>query len=299
MKIFCIGHAAYDITIPVDSFPVENTKNRVNSRIECGGGPASNAAYLLGKWGMDVSFFGVVGNDEYGKHIKKELESVNVNTDYLVFTDEYPTTSSFIIANTTKGTRTILTYRPSEMKMPDVDVKIKPDIILIDGQEPELSTKIIKDNPNAITVIDASRNTKEIIELCKLVKYVVCSKSFAESVTGIRIDYDNYQTIASLYAKMKQMFNNTIVVTLEAKGCLYEYNDEIKIMPSIEVKAIDSTGAGDLFHGAFIYGLAKDFDFERILRISNLTGALAVTKIGGRNSVYTKEEMKSFYHEFE
>ena len=48
MKILCIGHVAYDITVPLEEFPTENTKNRVNERIECGGGPASNAAYLLG-----------------------------------------------------------------------------------------------------------------------------------------------------------------------------------------------------------------------------------------------------------
>ena len=69
-----------DITMAVDSFPKENTKNRIDNRVECGGGPAGNAAYLLGKWGMDVHFAGVVGNDEYGKRIKEEFESVNVNT---------------------------------------------------------------------------------------------------------------------------------------------------------------------------------------------------------------------------
>ena len=72
MKIVCIGHAAYDITIPVLTYPVENTKNRVHDRIECGGGPACNAAYLLGCWKSDVEFVGVVGNDSYGKKIVEE-----------------------------------------------------------------------------------------------------------------------------------------------------------------------------------------------------------------------------------
>ena len=79
MKVLCIGHAAYDITIPFDGYPEENTKNRVTTRIECGGGPASNAAYLLGKWGVETYFSGVIGNDKYGRIIKREFESVNVD----------------------------------------------------------------------------------------------------------------------------------------------------------------------------------------------------------------------------
>ena len=73
-KILCLGHASYDITIPMDKYPTENIKYRVLNRIECGGGPASNAAYLLGKWGMNTYFSGVLGNDIYGKRIKKNLK---------------------------------------------------------------------------------------------------------------------------------------------------------------------------------------------------------------------------------
>ncbi|MDD3392485.1 MAG: PfkB family carbohydrate kinase [Bacilli bacterium] len=299
MKIMCIGHAAYDITVPLDNFPIENTKNRVKERIECGGGPASNAAYLLGKWGMDVSFVGIVGNDEYGRKIKEEFNSVNVDTKYFVLSNQYKTTSSFIIANKSNGSRTILTYRPNDMIMPEIEIADKADIILIDGQEVELSKQIIKQNPYAISIIDAGRATTEIIELAKMVNYVVCSKEFAEEITKIKINYNDYSTLVDLYNKMKAIFKNNIVVTLEAKGCLYEYNSTVKIMPSIKVQALDSTGAGDLFHGAFVYGIAKKLPYEKVLKIANITGALSVTRIGGRNSTFSKEEMKEFYHEFE
>lgn len=299
MKILCIGHAVYDITIPVDKFPVENSKNRVGMKVECGGGPASNAAYLLGKWYMDVYFAGVVGNDEYGKRIKNELESVNVNTKYLQFSDGDDTTSSFIIANQETGSRTVLTYRDSDITMKPIELDFEPDVILMDGQEYEISKEILNKYPNAISIIDAGRPKPEIIELSKMVKYLVCSKEFAETITNIKIDYENQQTLIDLYQKMKEIFNNTIVVTLEAKGCLYEYENNIKIMPSIKVKAIDSTGAGDIFHGAFTYGIAKNMPFEKILKLSNVTAGLSVTRIGGRNSIFSLEEIKELYEKFE
>lgn len=299
MKILCLGHAAYDITVPLDEYPDENTKNRVDTRVECGGGPASNAAYLLGKWGMDVYFAGVVGNDEYGRIIKQEFESVNVNTEYLELSSKYRTTSSFIVANKSNGSRTILTYRSKEMKMSGLNLNFSPDVILIDGQEYDISKQVLSEYPNAISIIDAGRPTPKIIELSKMVNYLVCSKEFAEEVSGIAIDYNDNQTLIDLYSKMKQIFKNTIVVTLEKKGCLYEFDGQIKIMPSIKVKAVDSTGAGDIFHGAFTYGIVKQLAFEKILKISNVAGALSVTKIGGRNSVFSLKEMKEAYNEFE
>lgn len=299
MKILCIGHAAYDVTFPVEEYPIENTKNRVKARVECGGGPASNAAYLLGKWKMDTTFAGIVGNDEYGKKIEREFQSVNVDTRYLEISNECHTTASSIIANQQNGSRTILTYRPSEMRMHSISLDFDPDIILIDGQEYELSKQLLKRYPNAISIIDAGRPTEEIIELSKMVTYVVCSKNFAETITKVNLNYEDNQTIVNLYNKMKETFKNNIVITLEAKGCLYEYNNNIKIMPSIKVKPVDSTGAGDIFHGAFTYGIAKQIPFEKTLKIANIAGALSVTRVGGRNSIFSIEEMKEVYNEFE
>ena len=295
MKVLCIGHSAYDITVPVDGYPTENTKNRVSNRVECGGGPASNAAYLLAKWGVDTSFAGVMGQDLYGDRIKEELLSVGVNIKYLQQNPKYNTTSSFILANSENGSRTIFTYRPSTMFMDDITLDFTPDIILVDGQEPEVSTKMIKEYPNAISVIDAGRPKEEIIELAKMVNYLICSKEFAETVTGINVDYNNLSTVVDLYNSMKFKFNNNIVITLEDKGCVYQQDTSIKMMPSLRVHAVDSTGAGDIFHGAFTYCLAKGFDLEKTIKYANLAGAISVTRIGGRYSVPSLEEMEEKY----
>ena len=298
MKIICVGHAAYDITIPLDKFVLENTKNRVDELCQNGGGPAATAAYLLGKWGMDVAFAGVVGNDLYGKKIKEEFENVNVRTKYLEMNKNFATTLSFIVANKSNGSRTILTYRPKEMVMKDIKLDFKPDIILLDGQEVEISKKLLMEYPDAISIIDAGRATDDIIELAQMVNYVVCSKEFAETVTGITIDYNNFETISNLYQEMKDIFGTNIVVTLEAKGALYQVEDKVRIMPSLKVQAIDSTGAGDIFHGAFTYGLAKGYDLEKTIKIANLAGAVSVTKLGSRNSILTIEEMQDISDEF-
>lgn len=299
MKIVCIGHAAYDITIPVLTYPVENTKNRVHDRIECGGGPACNAAYLLGCWQSDVEFVGVVGNDSYGKKIKAELDHVGVKTEHMELNDQYTTTSSFIIANTSNGTRTILTYRPDEM-IYQADISLQqPDIILIDGQEYELSKKILKQYPKAISIIDAGRPVPEVIELAHMVNYLVCSHEFAEEMTGLSLKNASKETLEACYLKMKEIFQNEIIITLESTGSLYQDQGKVKLMPTISVKAVDSTGAGDLFHGAFTYGISKKLPLEKVMQIATVAGGISVTKIGGRNSVATKEEMRDYIDDFE
>ncbi len=296
MKVLCIGHAAYDITIPVDGFPKENTKNRVSNRVECGGGPASNAAYLLAKWGIETSFAGVLGQDLYGNKIKEEFLNVGVNIKYLEQNPNYQTTSSFILANSSNGSRTIFTYRPSEMHMNDIELDFEPDIILIDGQEPKVSEELIFKYSNAISVIDAGRPKEEIIRLANIVNYLICSKEFAETVSGKEIDYDNLNTVADVYNILKDKFNNNIIITLEDRGCVYQDGKIIKIMPSIKVHALDSTGAGDIFHGAFVYGLAKGFELEKAVKYANLAGAISVTRIGGRYSIPSLEEMEENFN---
>ncbi len=294
MKILCLGHATYDVTLPLDEYPVENTKNRVQERIECGGGPASTAAYLLGSWGADVHFAGIVGNDFYGHKIKEEFESVNVNTKYLELRDNHSTTSSFVLANRQNGSRTTFAYKPKKVEMSKFELDFNPDVILIDGQEYEMSKNLLTKYPNALTIIDAGRDTNEVIELCKMVKWVACSKEFAEKVTGMEIIYDNNETIKNVYSKLKEIFKNEVVVTLEDKGCLYNF----EIIKSIKLKSIDSTGAGDIFHGALTYYLANGYDPKYALQLANYAGAISVSRIGTRNSIPTKEEMEAVYNEF-
>lgn len=293
MKILCIGHASYDITFPMDSYPVENTKNRLTKKIECGGGPASNAAYLLGKWGIKTTFLGVVGNDEYGEVIKQELDEVGVDTRFLELNNNVVTTSSIIMANNTNGSRTILTYRPENIKMNPVKLDFYPDIILTDGQEIDETNRLFNKYSNAVRIIDASRATDDIISLAKLCHFVICSYDFALKVTGLQKS-DKNEDYQMLMDSMKKIFQGRIIITLEENGCLYECEGNLKRMPSIKMQAVDTTAAGDIFHGAFAYGLSQGYNLEQTLMIATIAGALSVTKIGGRYSVPELEEVLNY-----
>lgn len=295
-KILCIGHASYDITFPMKTFPKENTKNRVNKKIECGGGPASNACYLLGKWGTKPYFAGIVGKDIYGKRIEEEFKSVKVDTKFLEFSKKYETTVSMIITSILGESRTCLTYRNSKMKLSKTEIDIEPDIILIDGQEYELSLNMLKKYPEAISIIDAGRPTDEIIKLCKNVNYIVSSKDFAEVITGVKFNFKNPESFSKIMQKFYELFpGKNYVVTLGEKGCIYLDNDIVKYMPTYRMKVKDTTGAGDIFHGAFTYAISEGKTLEEAVKFGNIAGALSTRKIGGRYSVPSKKAVLDLY----
>ena len=294
MKIVCIGHSVYDITLPVENFPEENKKLRVPERIECGGGPASNAAFLLAKWGMDTSIVSLVGNDYYGNTIKNDYINAGINIDNLEIRDNRATSSSYIIANKETGTRTIITYKEPQIRKLDKEINIDADVILIDGEHPETAYEVLEKNPNAISVLDAGRVNDDTKFLGKFVTYFVCSKEYAEDFTGKDIDINDKEALINIHKSLEEYFNTNIVITLEDKGSLAKIDNNYEIIPSIKVKALDSTGAGDIFHGAFTYFIANNYSLRDTIKLSNITGAISVTRLGSRNSIPMLSEVLDY-----
>lgn len=294
-KVLCIGEATYDITMIIEKFPLENKKFKIKNIVECGGGPSSNAAYLLSSWGIETYFVGIVGNDIYGSKIKEELTNVGVNLKFLETSNDYNTIKSYIIVNEENASRTILKYKNNNLKYISNDIPSKAEYILVDGSEKEIAIKEIKDNPNAISILDAGNFNESVVLLSRVVDYVIASKDFAESYTNIKLDINNPITISKIFYNLSHSIKGSLIITLGENGCLYKENNTIKLMPGLEVDAIDTTGAGDIFHGAFVYGLLKGYNYEEIMKLANIAGALSAEKIGGRFSIPTLEKVKDIY----
>lgn len=292
MKIFCLGLIDYDITLPLESFPQENTKNRLTKQIECGGGQTANAACLLAKYGEEVYVSGLIGDDIYGVNILNEFKKFNVKSDYIQISDKINTSVSHILVNLQNGSRTTLTVKGPN-KMDNIDIALKPDIILIDGQEEDMSRKMLKENPEAIKIIDAGSYRQPIISLCSFCDLIIASMDFLEGFYDRKIKTED--ELIDAYQKMRKYYDKELVVTLGSLGSMGMINGEAKIVPSIKVKASDSTGAGDIFHGAFIYGLIHGMSLEDNLKFSNIAGALSVRKIGARNSFPELAEVLEVY----
>lgn len=295
MKVVCIGHSTYDTTLPMNSYPTENIKYRIKNHIECGGGPASNGAYLLAKWGMDVTIASVIGTDYYGDRIVEDFKNIGANIEYLEQRKEHMTSSSFIIANTSNGSRTIITSKKDPIRKLSKSVEIAADLILIDGEHPETAHEVLDNNPNAISILDAGRLNDDTRALGKKVTYVVCSKDFAEEFSNKKItDSKEKEQLIDIYEDLHAYFNTNIIITLEAAGSFTKIDDNFEIVPSIKVKALDSTGAGDIFHGAFTYFIGNNYPLIEAIKYASITGAISVTRIGSRYSIPTLNEVLDY-----
>lgn len=294
MKVFCIGHAVYDITLPLEKFPIENTKMRIDEKTECAGGSSSNCAVLLSRWGEKSYFIGTIGNDTYGRAIKKDFMMNDVDIRYLFVNKNVNTSSSYILVSKNNGKRTIITHVDDNLVSNLKLVRTKPDVIYLDGNECELSLRIIKKNKKAIKIIDAGKYTLDMVKLCHKVDYLVCSNNFAQDYTKKKLNYKDINSITEVYKDLEKDFNCNIIITLESYGSFAKINNEYKLIPSIEVEVKDSTGAGDIYHGAFTYFITHGYGLEQTMRLSNITGALSVTKLGSRNSIPKLEEVINY-----
>ncbi len=298
MQIFSVGHVSYDITYKIDKYPIEGTKNRYKEKEQCVGGSAAISAILLSRWNQKVELIGQVGNDEYGKIIRKELSLNRVGNTYLEEKESIDTSHCLILANRENGKSTSFDYIPKTNPLTEFFSDNKPDCILLDGFETAISNSLLKNYKNAISILTLQNFSGEALDLAKKVNYFICSIYDASKITGIKYDKENKSSLIDIYNKMKELFNNNIIICLDLlEGCVYSCNNQIRIMPTIRVKIIDSVAAEHIFFGAFAYSIVNNFDIEKALKFSNIAKSLSVTREGGYKSIPTLEEMKEVYEE--
>ncbi|MGI6501701.1 MAG: carbohydrate kinase family protein [Anaerostipes sp.] len=285
MCIFCIGQSAYDIIIPMTEPIVENQKYRITEQFECGGGPALNASFLIAKWGAPVQLISRIGDDEYGERIKKVLQEQKVGLDYLIPDKKIKTPYSFIFSNKGNGSRTLFNF-PGELEkvvfsMPEENV----DVILSDGHEPEITLQAVKKYKNAVSIVDAGTYRESTYKVAKEVDYIVCSEDFAKQYTGKVINLQNQESYEKIFKEVENINHKNVVITLGSRGLLYRQDGEIKHFPAYEVNTIDTNGAGDVFHGAFAYGVYKKMKLIDILKISSMAAAISTESLGAQTSI--------------
>lgn len=292
MRVLAIGHAALDITLSVDDYPKENTKTKVGSTICCSGGAATNAAFLLAKWKVDTYLSALVGEDPSGEAIKKELIDASVHIDYVKTSPHFNTTISYVIANQKNGSRTIVTSKTKQQTLEDISYR-EEEIsgIIADGEEEQATLIALEKYPNAISVLDAGSLKPSMLTIGKKVDYFISSKDFVEEYCNITLDPNDRDSLVSCYLKLQNEINPNVIVTLGEYGSFTSYKGEYHFIPSIQVKSLDTTASGDLFHGAFLYFMMQQVDYLSAIRRANITGALASRFVGRNHSIPTLEEV--------
>ncbi len=295
MNVLCIGESLLEITCPVNEPIKEGAKLVLKEKQEVGGGHAGNVAYLLGKWGVDTHIASMVGADDYAEKIKKEFESVNVHTDYIETSFDRGTTWTLVLTNQASKENTVYkVHNNSYLKK--YSFLIEPGIIFSDGNDFNASLSAYEKFSKSNSVLMVQQHNNEVLELCRYYKHLIFNKKSAEEYSNIMIDFNNSGTLVNAFNKLKQKFSNSeVVITLGEKGCVYSNRGQIKIIPPINISVVDSYGAGDVFAGAYVFGLSRDFDYEKTLLFAVIASSLSATKVSSRASIPSITEVNSYF----
>ena len=291
VELLAIGLASYDISLFVDEFPRENSKLETHEMVEQGGGPAANAAYLLSLWGVNCSFAGLVGDDIHGQRILDEFKLIGTDLSLTETRHGHATAVSVILVNTRNGSRTIVNRKAAfgalELKSSQLE-EIYPKVLLFDGHELEASLSALEAFPDAVSILDAGSLRPGTEKLASKVKYLVAAERFALQVSGLAdLGSEAAQRECLRRLHERAHADAIIVVTLGSHGLIYEKAGTFDQVSACEVRAIDTTGAGDIFHGAFAYGVLRGLSLETTLRFATIAAGLSVQRRGGRQSTPT------------
>lgn len=275
IDVLCVGQATYDLTFSVARHPTANEKIFADHVLSGGGGPAANAAVMLAKLGFSAAFAGYLGLDTYGEQHYQELLHYGVKTD-LIVRGTAPTPLSAVLVKP-NGDRALINYKDAAQALAvnRLDfATVQPKVVLFDGHEPLISTALLQQTRQRTipSILDAGSIHEGTLALMREVDYLVCSEKFAHQYAG------EVNTALTRLAE----FSPAVVITLGEHGLIWQRGTERGSLPAFTVTTIDSTGAGDAFHGAFAAALAANLPWLESLRYASAAGALCCTQTGAR-----------------
>jgi sulfofructose kinase len=296
--VLAIGTAAYDLFFPLAGWLEENRKYEIPASRESGGGPAANAAYLLSLWGVPSALACALGDDLYGRRILEEFRQAGTDLRLTEVRAGAATPLSVILVNTANGSRTLVNRLPPAEPLrfgPEalrVLAELAPEVLLFDGHQPEAALQAMGLFPRARTILDAGSRRRGTELLAPRVEFLVPSERFARAVTG-EAELESEEGCMRCLQALRRLNGRQVVVTLGERGVLYLEDGEARRLPAFPVRAVDTTGAGDIFHGAFAYGVLQGWALSRTVRFAAMAAALSVTRPGGRSSIPALAEVQA------
>jgi sulfofructose kinase len=285
-----MGLNAVDHLCVIPRFPRYEEKLRMEDFRRAGGGQVASAMVACASWGLRARYIGKVGGGDLGAFSLSTLREAGVDVSDVAVIEGALNQFAFILIDKTTGERTIiwtrddrLTMLPEEVPMDSIamgrflhlDGHDAPAAAFAAGEARKRGVKVVVD---AETVKDGTR------EMVANADYVVASSEFPERLTGRSDRRDAMREIRDGGAVC-------VVSTLGRAGSVCLFEDSYIETPGFRVECIDSTGAGDVYHAAFIYGLAREWEMHRILEFSNAAAALNCTEIGARAGIKPLERI--------
>ena len=283
-----LGLNATDTVLMVREFPALGGKERVLSSSTHAGGQVATALVTCQRLGLRTRYLGKVGDDEGGKVQLRSLQREGVDVQYTRVIPRTPNQFGYILVDQATGERTVfwdrdarLTVTPEELTESAIT---SARVLHLDGCDVEAALKAARWAKRAQLLVVADLDTvyKKVERLFPHIDYLIASTKFLPTLTG---QADPFQVLAYMAKEHKMKAPG---MTLGRDGALVYHAGRFHYSPGFVVETVDTTGAGDVFHGAFIFGLLQGWPTERILDFSNAMAALNCTALGARGGIQTQ-----------
>jgi sugar/nucleoside kinase (ribokinase family) len=245
--------------------------------------------------GLTARYIGSVGDDAWGVTQIESLRAENLDIQHMRIVEGATTQIAIIVLEAGIGERTILWRHDPRLTFPRAMLRRE---MIVDGRalhldgcdsEAALQAALWAREAGMPVVIDIDEIYDDgTHELLKHVDYLIAAEEFAQAVAGSNSPEDGVRAMASRYGC------SVAGITLGAEGAVFWNRGEVTRSSAFKVDVKDTTGAGDVFHGAFIYGLLQSWELGRIVRFAHATAALQCTQIGARKGIPVLAEVEAF-----
>ena len=291
--VLCVGQATLDFVFTLDAEVAVGHKQRAATACTIGGGVAANAAVTVARLGGRSALVGRVGADAAGDSVWRELDEEGVVTD-LMRRDPGRTTpvSAVIVAPT--GQRTVVNHTSPELfdARPPAFGSWEADAVLVDGRWPagtEAALEFARD-ASVPCVVDVDRRPTDAVGRDALsggATHLVFGEDALAAWTGTQCHDDGIRAVVD-------GTDAFVAVTLGERGLAWWDGSCVRHLPAFVVDAVDTTAAGDVFHGAFAFGLAAGMTEADALRFASAASAVKCTRPGARFGIPSRSEVESF-----
>ncbi len=292
-----IGTCTADMLFVVPQPPTYGRSWRASQYLRQSGGPVATALVTLARLGVSTRFIGRVGDDPEGVFIREEFGKEGVDTSRLMLEPNALSRAVLVLVDQATGERCFTSRRETNTPLTVSDLN-RQEITsakvlhLDDADEASIQAAKWAKAAGVTVVLDGTWHSELITELLlPLVDIPIVSEVFAQEWMPGAPPEAVVQRLCEFGARIA-------VITLGERGCVAQWEAGLLTFPAFPVDVLDTTGAGDAFHGGFIYGVLQDWSVAEIIRFASAVASLNCCQLGGRSGLPTLEEVHQFLEDF-
>jgi ribokinase/sulfofructose kinase len=291
-----LGIAPVDIFMSVDSLPAPGSKGNAvpGSCLVAGGGPVPNASCTFASLGGTASVISSFGDDHWGRFARQEMDQFGVRHDHCLVRKNCASALATAWININNGDRTIVLDRDPRLSITPRDINLKrlpiPSLIMVDGRHVEANVKLARwgKKVGARIMLDIGSVRNPVDDLFPYLDFLVCADEYA-------CHYFKTRSASRAVRGFKSLGIPEVVVTCGTAGSIgIDSNGHQVRQKAYKVRAVDTTGAGDAYHGGYLFGVQKDWDLARRMKFAAAAAALKCRKPGARSGIPTLRQTTRF-----